>query len=465
MRVSRRRAIGLFGVITLYLLGATLLWHWLGPAPRYVLPEGRHGHGYSDDGRYLLTAAGSYEQTGPGSVSEVRAGPVELWDLRTGSLVTSVIEPGAPIGFALVSPDSRRLAVREGALGKPGRLKLFKLPSGEADGAIDVLPYVQGMHIRFAPDSRTLAVDTGKRAQPQVTLLDIDGERPAVVIDGVRASFAFSPDGQILAATGSIQDRGKETAADVRLFDAATGRLLATLPHECGPATSVIQLHFSPTGTFLVAELYLTKSRQFKLCAWDVEQRRTVLERDELTTTAFLQDGKSLVASGHVGPTWQAFVVIDLVERTERTIPTHPHAWHPNYLQNAPHPPLLVSTWREELYLAQSLHEWASAVGLAGVTRQTIRNTSEIRSAHTGKVLATYGTTGNTHVFLTPDPSAVLISSAPYTGSPERLELWDMPPPATFGRQAAAAAGLAVPFACGLWLLARRRRALKPTGI
>ena len=91
---------------------------------------------------------------------------------------------------------------------------------------------------------------------------DLDGERPPLIIPGVRASFAFSPDGQLLAATGSIQDNGKEKAADVRLVEVATGRLLATLPPGTSPGTTVTSLFFSPTGAFLVYELYRDKPKR-----------------------------------------------------------------------------------------------------------------------------------------------------------------------------------------------------------
>ncbi len=103
-------------------------------------------------------------------------------------------------------------------------------------------------------------------------------------------------------------------------------------------------------------------------------------------------------------------------------------------------------------------------MGLSGLSRQAIRNTSAVRSAQTGELIATYDTTGDTHVVLTPDPSAVLISSAAYQGSVEILELWALPPPATLGRQLAATAGLTLIIGGGVWLAARRRtRAAKPT--
>jgi WD40 repeat protein len=460
MQVTRRRFFGLFCLLAAYLVGAAMLWHWLGAAPRYVLPPGRLWHGSSDDGRNLLTVGGGIERIAPfGSLSQVRAGPVEIWDARTGNLAASVFDPGKPLVFALLSPDGHRLAVRDGELGKPGHLLFFKAPSGDPDGAIDVPRDVQGYCVRFAPDSQTLAVDTGTAGRPQVTLYDLHGDRPPLVVPDVRASFAFSPDGRMLAVTGSIQKEGKETETDVRLLDTGTGRMLATLSSETGRATNVTELLFSPDGAFLVAGLYQAKPEWHWICAWDVAQRRTVLERDDLGGLSFLDDG-TLIASGQVGPTRadQGIVLLNLARAATRTIPMPAGAFRPCWGGHNSQPLLLVSTRRRQVDLPLWLYDCSSALGLTALSRQAIQNTSEVRSAHTGELLATYDTTGDTYVSLTSDSSAVLICSSPHPGEVGTLELWDLPPPSTLGRQSMAVAALALAFAAAMWLSVRLRR-------
>ncbi len=148
MYLSRRSALVYFAIVATYLVCALLVWPWLGPAPRYVLPEGRLWHGFSADGRHLITVGGGCEHVGPG-LSQVRAGPVEIWNLRTGNLVASVFEPGKPLSFALLSPDGRRLGVRNGELDKPGQLMLFKIPSGDLDGALAIRATPRGFQSLF----------------------------------------------------------------------------------------------------------------------------------------------------------------------------------------------------------------------------------------------------------------------------------------------------------------------------
>lgn len=98
-------------------------------------------------------------------------------------------------------------------------------------------------------------------------------------------SLAFSPDGKILAAgTGD---------STIKLWDAATGRLLSTLE---GHTQSVESIAFSPDGRLLASGSY---DKTVKL--WDVATRRPVATLNKQTgailSIAFSPDGRYL-ASG-----------------------------------------------------------------------------------------------------------------------------------------------------------------------
>jgi WD40 repeat protein/tRNA A-37 threonylcarbamoyl transferase component Bud32 len=126
---------------------------------------------------------------------------------------------------------------------------------------------------------------------------------------GVNA-VAFSPDGKVLATAGDrtqlapLMFHGVRTVGDIKLWDAATGQLLATLS---GHRAAVTSIAFAPDGKTIASGGggNEEEGRDFTVRLWDVAGRktRTILRGfpGPITSLSFSADGK-LFAAGTTGP-------------------------------------------------------------------------------------------------------------------------------------------------------------------
>jgi WD40 repeat protein/tRNA A-37 threonylcarbamoyl transferase component Bud32 len=115
-------------------------------------------------------------------------------------------------------------------------------------------------------------------------------------------SVAFSPDGsRVASGAGPFDESRSDDEAELKLWDAATGREVLVLP---GLKGAVRGLAFSPDGARLAsASEFVYPKRGGLLTLWDLATRRAVLDRLESETSplcvAFSPDGKTLaVGSG-----------------------------------------------------------------------------------------------------------------------------------------------------------------------
>jgi len=146
-----------------------------------------------------------------------------------------------------------------------------------------------GYAAAFSPDGRLVATgDKSKRA----TLWDArtGKERWSQLHDVAVSSLGFSPDSRLLATAEG--DWSRKTNNKVRVWDAATGELLVTMPYHGRRINSVA---FSPDGTRV-----LTATNDQAVCIWETATARRLqtLKCDDYAYCAiFLPGGDRLVVS------------------------------------------------------------------------------------------------------------------------------------------------------------------------
>jgi WD40 repeat protein len=225
---------------------------------------------------------------------------VTLWDVATRKEKAS-LKGDSDDRFVAFSPDGKTLAV--GGASGTGLVKLWDLSTRKVKSSLRHLEFKEVNSVAFSPDGKHIASGAGQTASNgapgpgEVKLWDaatgreLASLRGGAILEGgpefVR-SVTFSPDGKLLASAGVY--------GNVLLWDVKTGKQTATLQQfKEGDVNPAYCVAFSPDGNILAAGTF----RGIKF--WDVKTGKMVgdLKGPSVVvwSLAFSRDGKTLASA------------------------------------------------------------------------------------------------------------------------------------------------------------------------
>ena len=234
----------------------------------------------------------AFSPDGSTLASHSRDNTIRLWDVATGETrhILTWHTGQSPVAF---SPDGRTLASGS----SDNTLRLWDVATGETR---HTLTGHAGnvFRVAFSPDGRTLASGSDDAT---LRLWDVaTGETRHTLNRYGVSSFAFSPDGTILAGCAGYSYSEDKA---IRLWDVQTGSLRATLT---GHTYSPYGVAFSPDGTTLISTSYDGTIR-----VWDVRSGKQVKMLGVPCTAtsgpAMSPDGRFIA----VGDGWARVLLID----------------------------------------------------------------------------------------------------------------------------------------------------------
>ena len=247
---------------------------------------------FSPDGK-TLAVGGSERRRADGK--DYTVGLVNLWDVETRTVRTTLVGHTDGVFSVSFSPDGRTLA----SIGSSdGAIHLWDVASGEQIAILS--GHIRKVNrVSFGRDSKTLA--SFSYEDGRVNVWDLATRLPKFTISGHRSfskspdrkDVIFSPDGKTLASIGSSDGA-------IHLWDVATGRQRASLNGCLGVGQYILSAGFSPDGRTLASS-----GSDNMMRIWDVASGREIsaLKHDsdvrhdrDVRHVSFSPDGKSLAS-------------------------------------------------------------------------------------------------------------------------------------------------------------------------
>jgi WD40 repeat protein len=259
----------------------------------FTLRGADHWAAYSPDGKHLAT--GNWD------------GTVKVWDALQGQGPRIFGRHHSLWSQITFSPDGYRLAeVSNGWTNdRPrGGVKIWEVATARElrDLAADVGPVND---VAFSPDGLLVAAaDADPKGKPRIVIWNSHTGQEVLAIPGPWTGFAFSPDSRWLAAGGDTSL--KDSTAEVRFFDTATGKAVFSLK---GHPDRVGSMAFSPDGRLLATsgggahDFEKQRYLPAEVKIWDLAGRQEIFSlkghTGPISTVAFSPDGQRLATAGN----------------------------------------------------------------------------------------------------------------------------------------------------------------------
>lgn len=282
------------------------------------------GVGFSPDGKQLAIGGGVADLDVAAGQAKKASGGIQIRDLKSGRGRLLPVRDTS-VGHVAFSPDGQSIAACTGSGLRVWELKVGRdrqLLSAKVVKRADVKRQTAGggaveesgdayedvRSIVWSSNSEAIAVGTSF-GDIHVWSLPTEARKRLEHGPSV-SSVCFSPDGKTLVSV-SADEENLQKASTVKLWDASTGKTLATLKLSSkeGELSYLEALAFSPNGRLFATSCFELNSKERRMAwkgihLWDMKRQKvshSITTDDNISSLTFSSDGKYLIGGSGDG--------------------------------------------------------------------------------------------------------------------------------------------------------------------